>query len=72
MWFIGVEVERQTSAHLLKKLLDPPLKSASFFSLLSYIISVKCGVIQTFLYLLQAKLKSLILATASQFVERLY
>jgi len=47
-------------------------KGTSFFLLLSYIISVKCGVIQTFLYLLQAKLKSLILATASQFVERLY
>ena len=25
MWFIGVEVERETSAPLLKKILDPPL-----------------------------------------------
>ena len=26
MWFIGVEVEQETSAPLLKKFLDPPLK----------------------------------------------
>ena len=25
MWFIGVEVEQETSAPLLKKILDPPL-----------------------------------------------
>ena len=25
MWFIGVKVERETSAPLLKKILDPPL-----------------------------------------------
>ena len=25
MWFIGVEVERETSAPLLKNILDPPL-----------------------------------------------
>ena len=25
MWFIGVEVEQETSAPLLKKVLDPPL-----------------------------------------------
>ena len=25
MWFIGVEVEEETSAPLLKKILDPPL-----------------------------------------------
>ena len=26
MWFIGVEVEQETSAPPLKKILDPPLK----------------------------------------------
>ena len=26
MWFIGVEVEQETSAPLLKKILDPPLR----------------------------------------------
>ena len=25
MWFIGIEVEQETSAPLLKKILDPPL-----------------------------------------------
>ena len=25
MWFIGVEVEQETNAPLLKKILDPPL-----------------------------------------------
>ena len=25
MWFIGVEVEQETSAPLLKNILDPPL-----------------------------------------------
>ena len=25
MWFIGVEVEQETSAPLLEKILDPPL-----------------------------------------------
>ena len=25
MWFIGVEVEQETSAPLLKKILDPPM-----------------------------------------------
>ena len=25
MWFIGVEVEQETSVPLLKKILDPPL-----------------------------------------------
>ena len=25
MWFTGVEVEQETSAPLLKKILDPPL-----------------------------------------------
>ena len=29
MWFIGVEVEQETSAPLLTKILDPPLKEAS-------------------------------------------
>ena len=29
MWFIGVEVEQETSAPLLKKILDPPLISPS-------------------------------------------
>ena len=28
MWFIGVEVEQETSAPPPKKILDPPLKSA--------------------------------------------
>ena len=28
MWFIGVEVKQETSAPLLKKILDPPLCSA--------------------------------------------
>ena len=29
MWFIGVEVEQDTSAPLLKKILDPPLSQGS-------------------------------------------
>ena len=29
MWFIGVEVEQETSAPLLKKILDPPLNHLS-------------------------------------------
>ena len=29
MWFIGVEVEQETSAPLLKKILDPPLYSVN-------------------------------------------
>ena len=29
MWFIGVDVEQETSAPLLTKILDPPLKEAS-------------------------------------------
>ena len=29
MWFIGVEVEQETSAPPPKKILDPPLKRAS-------------------------------------------
>ena len=29
MWFIGVEVEQETSAPLLKKILDPPLEVSS-------------------------------------------
>ena len=31
MWFIGVEVEQETSAPLLKKILDPPLKFQTTF-----------------------------------------
>ena len=27
MWFIGVEVEQETSTPLLKKILDPPLRT---------------------------------------------
>ena len=30
MWFIGVEVEQETSAPLLKKILDPPLGKLLF------------------------------------------
>ena len=29
MWFIGVEVEQETSAPLLKKIVDPPLYSVN-------------------------------------------
>ena len=29
MWFIGVEVEKETSAPFLKKILDPPLLISS-------------------------------------------
>ena len=29
MWFIGVEVEQETSAPLLTKILDPPLESSN-------------------------------------------
>ena len=32
MWFIGVEVEQEASAHPLKKILDPPLFSVLFSS----------------------------------------
>ena len=31
MWFIGVEVEQETSASLQKKILDPPLGSFTNF-----------------------------------------
>ena len=31
MWFIGVEVEQETSAPLQKKILDPPLGSFTNF-----------------------------------------
>ena len=30
MWFIGVEVEQETSAPLPKKILDPPLRHPSW------------------------------------------
>ena len=33
MWFIGVEVEQETSAPPPKKILDPPLLVDSFLSL---------------------------------------
>ena len=32
MLFIGVEVEQETSAPLLKKILDPPLRLLSHFT----------------------------------------
>ena len=32
MWFIGVEVEQETSASPPKKILDPPLKEVVLFS----------------------------------------
>ena len=31
MWFIGVEVEQETSAPPSKKILDPPLKLSEVF-----------------------------------------
>ena len=33
MWFIGVEVEQETSAPPPKKILDPPLRDVAFPSL---------------------------------------
>ena len=33
MWFIGVEVVQETTAPPPKKMLDPPLKLASYFEL---------------------------------------
>ena len=33
MWFIGVEVEQETSAPLPKKILDPPLHALVFVRL---------------------------------------
>ena len=32
MWFIGIEVEQETSAPPPKKILDPPLISQNFLS----------------------------------------
>ena len=33
MWFIGVEVEQETSAPPPKKILDPPLWDIQFFTI---------------------------------------
>ena len=36
MWFIGVEVEQETSAPPLKKILDPPMPATNALSERSY------------------------------------
>ena len=37
MWFIGVEVEQDTSAPLLKKILDPPLRCSILLRFTAYL-----------------------------------
>ena len=41
MWFIGVEVEQETSAPPPKKILDPPLKYERNFTPAAYCVTFK-------------------------------